>query len=108
MPLAGFPHGCVCRNAMIRTLTDAQMNWRLVYSSNSIASIHATILSGTAVSAVEVSTVPAGALVLGEKSGLPPLPPVEMVVETRHRRLSGMHRKFYENLVLGLRSFQVV
>ncbi len=104
--LAGFPHGCICRNAMIRSLTDAQINWRFIYSSNSIASIHATILSSNAISAVEESTVPKGAVVLTERSGLPPLPPVEMAVETRHRRLSGIHRKFYEHLILGLRSFQ--
>ncbi|EKF40559.1 transcriptional regulator, LysR family protein [Nitratireductor indicus C115] len=102
VPLTGFPVGCICRDLMIQSLNQNNRQWRFVYSSNSIVSIHSAILSGRVVSAVEESTVPAGADIIDGKFGLPSLPQVKISVLRGTDRSNRACNRFYEHLKAGL------
>lgn len=60
VPLAAFPEGCVCRDAMIDVLKRHGRDWRIAFSSDYIGAIHSAIRSGLAVSAVERGLIPPG------------------------------------------------
>lgn len=98
VPLTGFPVGCVCRELMIRSLNQNNRDWRFVYSSNSIVSIHSAIRSGRVVSAVEESTVPTGGNILDGRFGLPPLPNVKIAVLRNKDRRNRVSDHFYQHL----------
>ncbi len=98
VPLTGFPVGCVCRELMIRSLNQNNREWKFVYSSNSIVSIHSAIRSGRVVSAVEESTVPVGGNVIDGKFGLPPLPNVRIAVLRNKDDGNRVCNNFYQHL----------
>jgi len=103
VPLTGFPVGCVCRELMVRSLNQQNRDWRFMYSSNSIVSIHSAILSGRVVSAVEESTVPVGGKILNGEFGLPSLPEVKISVLRNKDHPSRIHNRFYEHLKENMR-----
>lgn len=103
VPLTGFPVGCVCRELMVRSLNQQNRDWRFVYSSNSIVSIHSAILSGRVVSAVEESTVPVGGKILNGEFGLPSLPDVKISVLRNKDHPNRIHDRFYEHLKENMR-----
>ncbi len=80
LPLAVFAEGCVCRTVTIAALTAAGRTWRPAFISDSVVAIHGAVLGGMALTPLEACTVPPGLLVLGADSGLPPLPPVDIVL----------------------------
>jgi DNA-binding transcriptional LysR family regulator len=84
VPLAAFPEGCVCRDAMIDVLRRHGRDWRIAFSSDNIGAIHAAIRSGLAVSAVEGGLIPTGTHeVTG--GGLPALGKIKIVLRrNRH------------------------
>ncbi|MCW1413410.1 LysR substrate-binding domain-containing protein [Rhizobium sp. 1AS11] len=98
VPLTGFPLGCVCRDVMIRSLNQNNREWKFVYSSNSIVSIHSAILSGRVVSALEESTVPHGGSIIDGRFGLPSLPHVKISVLRNKDRQNRIHDRFYEHM----------
>lgn len=103
VPLTGFPVGCVCRELMVRSLNQQNRDWRFVYSSNSIVSIHSAILSGRVISAVEESTVPVGGKILNGEFGLPSLPDVKISVLRNKDHPNRIHDRFYEHLKENMR-----
>ncbi|MBN7808944.1 LysR family transcriptional regulator [Agrobacterium rosae] len=103
VPLTGFPLGCVCRELMVRSLNQQNRDWRFVYSSNSIVSIHSAILSGRVVSAVEESTVPVGGKILDGEFELPSLPEVKISVLRNKDHPSRIQNRFYEHLKENMR-----
>ncbi len=96
--LTGFPVGCVCRELMIRSLNECNRSWKIVYSSNSIVSIHAAIISGRGISAVEESTVPEGSKIIDGMFGLPKLPSVKISILRNKTRQNKTHDRFHEHL----------
>ncbi len=87
VPLAAFPEGCVCRDAMIDVLRRHGRDWRIAFSSDNIGAIHAAIRSGLAVSAVERGLIPPETHeVTG--GGLPALGNIKIVLRRNRRSTS--------------------
>lgn len=78
LPLAVFPKGSSYRDHAIRALEKARRDFRIAYSSPSLAGIHGAILSGLAVSMLIEPSIPPGAIVLGPEEHLPALPMVNI------------------------------
>lgn len=87
LPLAVFPEGCVCRDAMIDVLKRHGRDWRIVFSSDNIGAIHSAIRSGLAVSAVERGLIPPGTREM-TGSGLPAPGNIKIVLRRNHRSTS--------------------
>ncbi|GAU86563.1 LysR substrate-binding domain-containing protein [Bosea sp. BIWAKO-01] len=82
IPLAVFPEGCVCRSAMAEALHRSALDWRVVFSSDSIAAVHAAVRSGIAVTAVERNLVPGGVRIAERGDGLPALGQISLMLRT--------------------------
>lgn len=73
LPLILYPKGCLYRKSIIRALTDANIPWRIVYSTASLLGIQAAIKAGLGISALAKSTVPDGLEASMEYNGCPSL-----------------------------------
>jgi DNA-binding transcriptional LysR family regulator len=71
--LAAFPQGCVCREIMTEALNAQGRAWTVIFESDNIGAIHATVRAGLGVTAVEERLVPEGVKVFGTAAGLPDL-----------------------------------
>ena len=58
LPLALFPNECVCRDAAVRALHEAGLEWRIAFTSSTIAPILATVAAGFAVTVMEECVIP--------------------------------------------------
>ncbi len=74
LPLALFPDECYCRNWIMSSLDQAGIEYRIAYTSPSIAGLTAAIFAGLAVSAISQSIVPPGMRQLHGQEGFPLLP----------------------------------
>lgn len=72
LPLAVFPEGCYHRECAQSTLADADINYRIAFSSQSRAGILTAVRAGIGVGVLPRSTVEQDMIVV--ESGLPPLP----------------------------------
>ncbi|MBE9399416.1 LysR family transcriptional regulator [Pontibacterium sp. N1Y112] len=72
LPLAVFPEGCYHRECAQSTLNDADINYRIAFSSQSRAGILSAVRAGIGVGVLPRSTVEQDMIVV--ESGLPPLP----------------------------------
>ncbi len=80
LPLALFEEPCFCRRHACNALTRAERQYRIAYSSPSLATLQAVVGAGLAVSALMKSLVTPGMRVLDETDGLPPLPDGSIVL----------------------------
>jgi DNA-binding transcriptional LysR family regulator len=80
LSLVLFPNGCVCREIALKALKNIDRNWRVAYSTRSIALIEQAVLSGSGVSVMEASTIPAGLRIVDGEAKFPPLPEVVISV----------------------------
>ncbi|MBA2778472.1 LysR substrate-binding domain-containing protein [Billgrantia kenyensis] len=80
LPLALFEEPCFCRRHACNALTRAGRQYRIAYSSPSLATLQAVVGAGLAVSALMKSLVTPGMRVLDEADGLPPLPDGSIVL----------------------------
>ena len=78
-----FDRSCWWRDAAIQALNDAGLDYRVAYTSESVAGIKAAIRAGLAVGVLAQSTLEPGMTVLGPAEGLPPLPPSNLVLIQR-------------------------
>lgn len=104
LPVAVYEPGSPARRDALAALASQRRDYRIVYNSSSLAGHLAAVDSGLAVAALTLCSVPAGLLVLGDKHGLPSLPPVEVgVVRSKASRDSGaadaLHQQFVETLL---------
>ena len=87
LPLALFDRSCWWRDTAITALTQAGIEHRVAYSSESVAGIKAAVKAGLALGVLARSTVEADMRVLGSAEGLPALPVSNLVLIRR----SGAH-----------------
>ena len=88
LPLALLPEGNLYRDYALQALNDAGRAWRIACVSESIAGMEAMALADAAVIVLAESVKVAGLRRLTEQDGLPPLPPVELVLWRRKLGLS--------------------
>jgi DNA-binding transcriptional LysR family regulator len=80
LPLALFPHGCVCRDIALQTLRDTDRSWKIAFTSSTIAPILATVTAGLAITVMEECAVPSGTRRLDEAEGFPSLGTVDIAL----------------------------
>lgn len=74
MPLAMFNTDCFCRSWACNALDAMDLNYRIAYTSPSLAAIFAIVSAGLAVTAQLQSLISGNLRILGENEGLPQLP----------------------------------
>ncbi|WP_394570162.1 LysR substrate-binding domain-containing protein [Bradyrhizobium sp. 31Argb] len=83
LPLALLPEGNLYRDYALQALNNASRAWRIASVSESIAGMEAMALADAAVIVLAESVKVAGLRRLTEQDGMPPLPPVELVLWRR-------------------------
>lgn len=83
LPLALLPAGSVIRQFMMDGLTSHGLSWTTAATSESIAGLKAAVLAGLAVSAFPACAATGDLRRLTLKDGLPPLSPVQLVLQQR-------------------------
>ncbi|WGF90573.1 LysR substrate-binding domain-containing protein [Marinivivus vitaminiproducens] len=103
VPLVLFPRGCIFRDSAQDALDRAGTAHRIVYTSPSLAGIRAAVLGGLGVTVLARSTAVDGLRVLGPETGLPALPPVEIVLHQSRRRIGPAALELAQHLIRSLR-----
>ena len=80
LSLVLFPNGCVCRDIALNALNNTERDWRVAYSTRSLALIEQAILSGHCVSVMEASIIPPTLSIIDQMSEFPSLPEVVISV----------------------------
>ncbi|MCU0830955.1 MAG: LysR substrate-binding domain-containing protein [Rhizobiaceae bacterium] len=83
LPLVVSPQPCVYRKRATSALTQAGLDWRIVYTSPSLAGTQAAVRAGLGVTVLPEGMVPADFKVLGEDAGLPDLKETEIALMAR-------------------------
>ena len=83
LPLAFFPEPCPYREAALRALAGSQRQWRIIFTSSSVAGIRAVVMAGLAITPLPLSMTKSGLRVLDKKDRMPKLPDVEYVLRVR-------------------------
>lgn len=82
LDLALYNSPCFFRRAGISALDNANISWRLAYTTASLQSLWAGVAAGLGITLRTTAGVPSSLRRLGEKEGLPPLPTVELCLHT--------------------------
>ena len=88
LPLALLPQGSVYRHRALEALGAAGRQWSIRSVCDSIAGLQAAVFAGLAVSVFPQCAIVANVRRLGEGTGLPKLPPVELVMHRKNQRIS--------------------
>ncbi len=83
VPLALLPEGSVLRQKALDALAAAGLSWTVVSISESISGLKAAVLAGLAVTVLPKCSASSELRRLTARDGLPPLPPVDLVLEQR-------------------------
>ncbi len=103
IPLAMFNSGCFCRAWVCNALDAAEIDYRIAYTSPSLAALMALVGAGLAVTAQLRSLIPPQLRILGEAEGLPPLPQCSIVLLRNPRSQSPVSEALAEYIVEGFR-----
>lgn len=103
IPLAMFNSGCFCRAWVCNALDAAEIDYRIAYTSPSLAALMALVGAGLAVTAQLRSLIPPQLRILGESEGLPPLPQCSIVLLRNPRSQSPVSEALAEYIVGGFR-----
>jgi DNA-binding transcriptional LysR family regulator len=87
LPLAVLPQGSVYRHHALEALGAAGLQWSIRSVCDSIAGLRAAVFAGLAVSVFPRCAIGSNIRQLGTQDGLPPLPPIELVM---HRKSQGI------------------
>ncbi|PMR73153.1 LysR substrate-binding domain-containing protein [Billgrantia endophytica] len=104
LPLALFEEPCFCRRHACNALTRAGRQYRIAYSSPSLATLQAVVGAGLAVSALMKSLVTPGMRTLDESDGLPPLPDGSIVLLRSPEATSPAVDGLAQHIVEGFRA----
>lgn len=103
IPLAMFNSGCFCRAWVCNALDAAEIDYRIAYTSPSLAALMALVGAGLAVTAQLRSLIPPQLRILGEAEGLPALPQCSIVLLRNPRSQSPVSETLAEYIVEGFR-----
>jgi DNA-binding transcriptional LysR family regulator len=78
LDLALYNSPCFFRRAGINALDNANISWRLAYTTASLQSLWAGVAAGLGITLRTAAGMPSSLRRLGEREGLPPLPTVEL------------------------------
>ncbi len=103
LPLATFNTDCFCRAWVCNALDAREIDYRIAYSSPSLAAIMAIVGAGLALTAQLQSLIPADLRILGEADGLPALPQTSIVLLRNPQQRSPVSETLAEYIVEGFR-----
>ncbi|AEA84682.1 conserved hypothetical protein [Stutzerimonas stutzeri DSM 4166] len=103
LPLATFNTDCFCRAWVYNALDAREIDYRIAYSSPSLAAIMAIVGAGLALTAQLQSLIPAELNILGEADGLPGLPQTSIVLLRNPQRHSPVSETLAGYIVDGFR-----
>lgn len=83
VPLVLAPQPCIYRKRAFESLDKVHRQWRVTYTSPSLAGTIAAVKAGLGVTVLPQNMVPHGLTVLGADSGLPELPHAEITLLLR-------------------------
>ncbi|MFB9629593.1 LysR family transcriptional regulator [Nonomuraea helvata] len=83
LPLVMFSMPCHWRAPVLDVLNQRGRRWRIAFQSTSLAAVQAAICAGIGVGTLLTGNVPAHAVRLGSRHGLPPAPQVEIAISRR-------------------------
>lgn len=101
LPLALFPSGsCIFREAAIEALNSSGKNWRIIFTSRSLAGIRASVSAGLAVSVTTLHSMSPDMRILENVQGFPKLPEINIALHKSNPELSP-HAKLLEDYILS-------
>jgi DNA-binding transcriptional LysR family regulator len=88
LDLALYNSPCFFRRAGIEALDNANIPWRLAYTTASLQSLWAGVAAGLGITLRTAAGIPSYLTRIGEREGLPPLPVVDLCLHTGQRDIS--------------------
>lgn len=104
LPLILYPKGCLYRRSIIEALSNANIPWRIVYSTSSLLGIQSAIKAGLGISALAKSTVPEGLEASPEFAHCPDLGSVSIGFRYDNNALSPAGNMLLDYLKQGLKT----
>jgi DNA-binding transcriptional LysR family regulator len=107
VPLAVYDRECWWRDAAIRALEESGRQYRVAFSSESIAGIKTAVNAGIAVAMLSINSVEPHMKILTKVDGFPPLPSSAIVLlrhDTQSQLCNAMEDTLREMLILTKRS----
>jgi DNA-binding transcriptional LysR family regulator len=98
LPLALFNPPCFFRETAIAALDRAGIPWHIAFTSLSLHGIWAAVDAGLGITLRTVTGLPNHLIVLDKKSGLPPLPMIDLSLHDGGRELTPAATRFKEIL----------
>jgi DNA-binding transcriptional LysR family regulator len=102
VPLVCFPPPSITRACALTALEDARRPWRVACTSTSLSGISAALTAGLGVAVHARSLVPPGLVEVGPEAGLPPLEPVEFVLQRHPSTERGPSRDVVDALLAAV------
>jgi DNA-binding transcriptional LysR family regulator len=102
VPLAVLPQGSVYRHHALEALGAAGQQWSIRSVCDSIAGLRAAVFAGLAVSVFPLCAVGSSIRRLGEEDGLPPLPPIELVMHRKSQGISDAAEQLAQYIIRAL------
>nr|WP_231892016.1 LysR substrate-binding domain-containing protein [Burkholderia sp. MSMB1589WGS] len=88
LDLALYNPPCLFRRIGVQALDDANVSWRLAYTTASLNSLWAGVAAGLGITLRTATGIPSALRRLGTQDGLPELPSVDLCLHGAHRKLS--------------------
>lgn len=89
LPLVLFDQACWWRQWTLDRISEARREWRIAYTSDSIAGVAAAIQAGLGIGVLGLSTVPKGTRQVPDTLGLPNLPGSHLMLQLADRDAPG-------------------
>ena len=104
LPLAMFNEDCFCRAWACKALETQEIDYRVAYTSPSLAAILAVVNAGLAVTAQTQSVIPPELITLDASCGLPELPSSSIVLLRNRSRGNPVIETMADHIVEGFRN----
>lgn len=98
LPLILADERSIFRRLALESLEQARLSWHINYLAPTLVGIKAAVRAGLGVTARSLEFFESDMRVLGEASGLPPLPPVTYMLWTRKDTISPLTLSIYDML----------
>lgn len=102
LPLIVSPQPCVYRRRAIEALSKARRDWRIAYTSPSLAGAQAAVFAGLGVTVLPRQMVPGGLQVLGLQDDLPDLHDTEIALCRQGDGLTKPAERLAEHIIRSL------
>lgn len=107
LPLAVFNQGCIHRDQALEALDNANIEYRVAYSSPSISGILAAVKSGLAVAPIGTSTLISDLRLIPQKK-LPPLPSVKICLHQSKSHKDSVQSYLVKHIIDEFCDFRIV